>query len=139
MKALFSSPGKKDEWRDKALWGASRIKNQHTQGYYRGERIHDALTTDVESNGGSLLLHMVEHVWMVASIHHWSMPPNKDLASQTIQRTMSCQQDEDALPIGAESAARDVEKIANVSYDRQKYQHKDVTVDNRRGPMIQYT
>ena len=67
------------------------------------------------------------------------MRPNKDLVSQTTQQTMLCQQDEDALPIGAESAARGEEKIANVSYDRRKYQHKDVTVDNRRGPMIQYT
>ena len=66
------------------------------------------------------------------------MRPNKDLASQAIQQTMLCQQDEDALPIGAESAARGVDKIADVSYDRQKYQHKGAPPDNRRGPMIQY-
>ena len=52
------------------------------------------------------------------------MRPNKDLVSQTTQQTMLCQQDKDALPIGAESAARGVEKKADVSHDRRKYQHK---------------
>ena len=67
------------------------------------------------------------------------MRPNKDLASQAIQQTMLCQQDEDALPIGAESAALGVENITDVSYDRRKYQQKCAPLDNRRGPMIQYT
>ena len=67
------------------------------------------------------------------------MGPNKDLVSETTQQTMLCQQDEDALPIGAESAALGVGKIADVSYDRQKYQHKGEPLDNRRGPMIRYT